>query len=279
MPTGESLECSCVEDLESTDDTGVALTDLVKKYGRSFAGKYEKGAFPLLLKLIDAKDRLSVQVHPNDDYARVHEQGKLGKTEAWLILDAPQGSQLVYGIREGVTLEELRAACEEGSAVEKLIRFVDVHPGDVCMIPSGCVHAIGAGIMLYEIQQSSDITYRFYDWDRVDKYGKRRELHLEKALDVTDLSIQRSPIPAPDEPCARVLDETYFTLDLMHVSEPVQVPSICEFGILTALDAGLTLCWESGRVQMKKGETFFVPQSAPALKLEGQGRAALAMPR
>ena len=279
IPTGESLECSCVKDLESTDDAGVTLTCLVKEYGERFAGKYEREPFPLLLKLIDAADKLSVQVHPDDAYAHDHEHGKLGKTEAWLILDAPEGSQLVYGIKEGVTLEELRAACEKGSAVEGLIRFVDVRPGDVCMIPSGCVHAIGAGIMLYEIQQSSDITYRFYDWDRVDKKGNRRELHLEKALDVTDLTIQRNPIPAPDAPCARILDETYFTLDLMHVTSSVNVPDVTEFGILTALDAGLTLTWEGTEIPMKKGETFFLPKTVPVLTLKGEGRAALSMPR
>ena len=279
IPTGESLECSCVKELESTDDTGMTLTALVEKYGMPFAGRFEHEPFPLLLKLIDAKDKLSVQVHPNDAYAHEHEHGKLGKTEAWLILDAPEGSQLVYGIREGVTLDQLRKACEAGSAVEELIRRVDVHPGDVCMIPSGCVHAIGAGIMLYEIQQSSDITYRFYDWDRVDSKGNRRELHLEKALAVTDLTIQRNPIPAPDEPCVRVLDETYFTLDLMHVTDTVRVPAIGEFGILTALDADLTLLWEGAEIPMKKGETFFVPKTAPALTIRGEGRAALSMPR
>ena len=279
IPTGESLECSCVPDLESVDDTGAQLSYLVKKYGFPFAGRFEREAFPLLLKFIDAKDKLSIQVHPDDRYAHDNEHGKLGKTEAWLILDAPEGSQLVYGIKPGVTKEELRAACEKGSTVEELIRFVDVKPGDVCMIPSGCVHAIGAGIMLYEIQQSSDITYRFYDWDRVDKNGKKRELHLEKALDVTDLTIQRDPIPAPESGVARVLDETYFTLDLMHVDGSEKVPAIGEFGILTALDSELTLTWEGEEMTVHKGETLFVPRSAPALTLKGQGCAALSMPR
>ncbi|MBR2287252.1 MAG: class I mannose-6-phosphate isomerase, partial [Clostridia bacterium] len=259
--------------------TGAQLSYLVKKYGFPFVGRFEREAFPLLLKFIDAKDKLSIQVHPDDRYAHDNEHGKLGKTEAWLILDAPEGSQLVYGIKPGVTKEELRAACEKGSTVEELIRFVDVKPGDVCMIPSGCVHAIGAGIMLYEIQQSSDITYRFYDWDRVDKNGKKRELHLEKALDVTDLTIQRDPIPAPESGVARVLDETYFTLDLMHVDGSEKVPAIGEFGILTALDSELTLTWEGEEMTVHKGETLFVPRSAPALTLKGQGCAALSMPR
>ena len=279
VPTGESLEASCVPGLESLDDTGVSLPELVRKYGAQFVGGYEFKPFPLLLKLIDAKGTLSVQVHPNDAYAHDHERGKLGKTEAWLILDAPEGSQLVYGIKEGVTLDELRRACEEGKAVEGLLRYVDVKPGDVCYIPAGCVHAIGAGIMLYEIQQSSDITYRFYDWGRVDKNGKPRELHLEKALAVTDLHIQRDPIPAPDKGVARVLDETYFTLDLIHTDGEEKVPAIRHFGLLTALDAPVEIVWEDASFPMKKGETFYIPTMAPALKVRGKGLVALSMPK
>ena len=280
MPTGESLEVSCIPGLESVDDAGVKLPDLIAKYGTAFAGKYAQGTFPLLLKLIDASESLSVQVHPNDDYAGRVENGKLGKTEAWLILDAPEGSQLVYGIRPGTTLDELRAACEQGAAVEPLLRRVDVKPGDVCFIPAGCVHAIGAGIMLYEIQQSSDVTYRFYDWDRVDAQGNRRELHLEKALDVTDLSFSLGPIPAPDAPVARVLDETYFTLDLFHVTDkPVELPAVADFGLLTALDGEMSLVWEGGEKALARGESVYLPAKGVKLALHGQGRAALSQPR
>ena len=114
VPTGESLEVSCIPGLESTDDMGVKLPELIARHGAAFAGKYAGQPFPLLLKLIDASESLSVQVHPDDAYAHAHENGKLGKTEAWLILDAPEGSQLVYGIRPGTTLDSLRAACEAG---------------------------------------------------------------------------------------------------------------------------------------------------------------------
>ena len=279
VPTGESLEVSCIPGLESTDDMGVKLPELIARHGAAFAGKYAAQPFPLLLKLIDASESLSVQVHPDDAYAHENENGKLGKTEAWLILDAPEGSQLVYGIRPGTTLDSLRAACEAGEAVEPLLRRVDVHAGDVCFIPAGCVHAIGAGIMLYEIQQSSDVTYRFYDWNRVDSQGRRRELHLRKALDVTDLSFSLSPIPAPDVPCARVLDETYFTLDLLRVDGRAVLPTICDFGLLTALDGALTLQWAGGALTLARGESVYIPTSAPALTLTGQGRAALSMPR
>ena len=236
VPTGESLEASCIPGLESTDDTGAALTELVRYYGYPMAGAYATQPFPLLLKLIDAREALSVQVHPDDSYAREHEGGKLGKTEAWLILDAPEGAELVYGIRPGTGLDELRSACEQGSAVEPLLRRVKVKAGDVCFIPSGCVHAIGAGITLYEIQQSSDITYRFYDWNRVNEKGERRQLHLEQALAVTDLSLNLQPIPAPDVPCARVLNTAYFTLDLLQARDGIALPPICHFGLLTALD-------------------------------------------
>ncbi len=285
VPTGESLEVSCIPGLESVDDMGVKLPDLIAKYGAAFAGKYATGAFPLLLKFIDAAESLSVQVHPDDLYAHQNENGKLGKTEAWLILDAPAGSQLVYGIKAGTTLAELRTACEAGAAgsagskVEPLLRKVDVKPGDVCFIPAGCVHAIGAGIMLYEIQQSSDVTYRFYDWDRVDKNGNRRELHIDKALDVTDLAFTLDPIHAPNAGVVRVLDETYFTLDLMQVQGEVTVPPVVEFGLLTVLEGDLTLRWEGGLRGLEKGESYYLPTNCPTLKLGGTGRAALSMPR
>lgn len=279
VPTGESLEVSCIPGLESTDDAGVKLPDLIAAYGEAFAGEYAKKPFPLLLKLIDAAEPLSVQVHPNDDYAARVENGKLGKTEAWLILDAPEGSQLVYGIKPGTTLDTLRAACEQGAAVEPLLRRVTVHPGDVCFIPAGCVHAIGAGIMLYEIQQSSDITYRFYDWDRVDKNGNRRELHLQKALDVTDLTFSLDPIPAPNKPVARVLDEKYFTLDLVNVQGEAVLPAVTAFGLLTALDGDLTVRFAGGQLTLRKGESAYIPHTAPVLTLHGKGRAALSMPR
>ena len=220
-----------------------------------------------------------MQVHPDDAYANRVENGKLGKTEAWLILDAPKGSQLVYGIKPGTTLSELRTACEDGAAVEAYLRRVDVKPGDVCFIPAGCVHAIGAGIMLYEIQQSSDVTYRFYDWDRVDQQGNRRELHIGKALGVTDLDFILDPIPAPDAPIARVLDEAYFTLDLMKVDGTQAVPAPEDFGLLSVLEGELTLNWQGGARRLAKGESLYIPAASPALTLAGHGRAALSMPK
>lgn len=280
-PTGESLEISCIPGLESTDDQGRKLTELIAQDPRAYVGRYAGKAFPLLLKLIDAREPLSVQVHPDDAYACAREGGKLGKTEAWLILDCPEGAELVYGIQPGTDLETLREACARGSAVGPLLRRVQVRPGDVCNIPAGTVHAIGAGILLYEIQQSSDVTYRFYDWDRVDKNGNRRELHIEKALDVTNLSFAPEPKHWEEKPgITRMLEEPYFSLDLIRTEgNGMKLPARTDFGFLTALDDGLIMAWEHDEIRMRKGESFFLPCAGPAITLNGNGRAALSMPR
>ena len=193
-------------------------------------------------------------------------------------MDAPEGSKIVYGIKAGTTAAQLRTACEAGAAVEPLLRRVNVKPGDVCFIPAGCVHAIGAGILLYEIQQSSDVTYRFNDWDRVDARGQRRELHIDKALDVMNLRFALKPIHASDKPVERVLDEAFFTLDLFNVRGACRLPAINEFGLLTVLDDGLTLTAEGYEHVLSKGESFYLPTRCPALTLRGSGRAALSMP-
>jgi mannose-6-phosphate isomerase len=171
--TGESLELSAIPGLNSTDLEGTPLSHLIERYGKALVGTDIKGDFPLLLKLLDARESLSVQVHPDDAYARKHEN-KLGKTEAWYILSA------------------------QPAKVEELLRYVPVTQGDCFFIPSGTVHAIGEGIVLYEIQQSSDVTYRFYDWERRDKNGNKRTLHLKQAIDVTnpDLRLDKV-IPQP----------------------------------------------------------------------------------
>ena len=174
--TGESLEASVLPGLESRLADGTPLSHIAPD-------------FPLLIKLIDARERLSIQVHPDDEYARANERAngketekKNGKTEAWVILAASPGASIVYGLRDGVSAGDLENALGKASvsgAEEDVMRCVNVTPvkqGDVFFIPPGTVHAIGAGIILYEIQQSSDITYRVYD------YGRPRPLHIPQAL-------------------------------------------------------------------------------------------------
>ena len=144
-----------------------------------------RGKFPLLVKLLDANEPLSVQVHPDDGYARTHEYGELGKTEMWYILHADEGARLIYGLKPGVTPESFRQALEAGR-LEDCLHYLPVQAGDAVFIPAGSLHAVLAGVVLTEIQQNSDTTYRVYDWNRVGTDGKPRPLHVEKAMAVTN---------------------------------------------------------------------------------------------
>ena len=278
--TGESLEVSCIPGLESTDPRGRKLPDLIAEFGEKLVGDYAGRPFPLLLKLLEARERLSVQVHPDDEYAAARENGKLGKTEAWLVLDTPpEGGWLVYGLCRGTTLKALKLACEAGEAVTKLLNRVRVKPGDICYIPAGCVHAVGEGVLLYEIQQSSDLTYRFYDWDRTDPKGRKRELHLDKALDV--VNVKCCPAPMRVEKAfgvRRVLTEKYFTLDLVQTDGIQMLPPVQEFGILTVTGGETELRFPGASMKLRAGETCLLPAAAPEMALVGSGSAALAMP-
>lgn len=168
---------------------GMTIPEITKKYGKDFLGDTitEEEVFPLLLKILDANDRLSVQVHPEDAYANEHENGEKGKTEAWYILHAEEGASLIYGFRPDVTKESFRKAIEEGT-LEEILNKVPCKAGDVFFIPAGTVHAVGAGLLIAEIQQNSNTTYRVFDYNRVGADGKLRELHVEKALAVSDVS-------------------------------------------------------------------------------------------
>lgn len=195
--TGESWEIACHTNGQSIVKNGaykgLTMEELLKNHGESIIGKaYEKGdKFPLLIKFIDAKDKLSVQVHPEDDYAFANENGELGKSEAWYVLQADEGSKLVAGIKDGVTKEEFEEKLRNNE-LEEILNEVAVKAGDVLDIPAGLLHAIGDGILLAEIQQNSDTTYRVYDWGRVGLDGKPRELHIQKSMDVIDFEQKHS---------------------------------------------------------------------------------------
>lgn len=263
--TGESLEMSVIPGLNSRDAEGHPLESLLADDWSGMAGTEVKAPFPLLLKLIDARDRLSVQVHPDDAYAQ-RVENKLGKTEAWAILQAEPGARLVYGVKAGTTREQLAQAAQNGAEIEGLLRFVPVKAGDVFYIPAGTVHAIGQGILLYEIQQSSDVTYRFYDWNRRDKEGKLRPLHIRQALDVTRLDFQPEaivPQTVSDPHCQReiLLDTAYFSLHRLSCCQAVPFAgAITHFSVLTALAEGcLQLCDTQEIIPLTAGQTVFIP--------------------
>ncbi len=273
--TGEALEVSAIPGLESRTAVGETLSDLLRRDGARLVGAHADEPFPLLLKLLCAKTPLSVQVHPNDAYAREHEH-KLGKTEAWVILKADADASILYGLREGVTLSQLESALEGGGDVEALIDRVPARPGDVFYMPSGMVHAIGGGIVLYEIQQSSDVTYRLWDYDRTDANGNKRPLHIRQSLDVIDPELrgQRAHLPQPNEPgVARLLDVPAFTLDCLTVNGDLELPATPgALRILTAL-AGLLLSWDGDVMELKAGDTVLLPAACPDVCLTGVGQA------
>lgn len=189
--TGESWEIACHNNGQSIvkngEYQGLTMEQLLEEHGENIIGKaFVKGdKFPLLIKFIDAKDKLSVQVHPEDDYAFINENGEFGKSEAWYVLQADEGSTLVAGLKDGVTKEIFEEKLKSNE-LEDVLNEVEVKAGDVLDIPAGFLHAIGDGILLAEIQQNSDTTYRAYDWGRVGLDGKPRDLHIQKSLDVID---------------------------------------------------------------------------------------------
>ena len=272
--TGEALELSAIPGLNSVDETGRPLEELIRQYGADLVGTETGSPFPLLLKLLDAHEPLSVQVHPDDRYAAEKEH-KLGKTEAWVILSAKPDAQIIFGVQPGTTMEELKEASRNGRAVEKLLHHIPIRPGEVYYIPAGTVHAICGTIVLYEIQQSSDVTYRFYDWDRTDSQGNRRELHLEKALDVTNLNFE----PKASEPRwqkatehgtqERLLEEMYFSLDRYRNCHAMPlVPDPRRFSVLTAIESGIIRCGEK-MIVMPAGQTVLIPAVCGTVELNG----------
>ena len=280
--TGEALEVSAVPGLESRTPEGETLPELMVRYGTALTGEGYEKEFPLLLKLLAAKTPLSVQVHPDDAYARVHENGKLGKTEAWVILQAEEGAELLYGIREGVTREELAKALESGEDVEPLIARRKVQPGDVLYMPAGMVHAIGGGILLYEIQQSSDVTYRLWDYNRTNDKGEKRPLHIRQSLDVVrpELKGQTARMPEGDgNDVTRLLDVPAFRLDCLRVQGSLAVPrEEGTFGILTAFGSLKLLCSDGTEMPLKNGDTLLLPAQGEDWVLSGCGKALLSRP-
>ena len=192
VPLAETWECSVHPDGPSVvtngDFKGETLAEVLNHHPEYLGTKVKNGQLPILVKFIDAKKDLSVQVHPNDEYARKYE-GDNGKTEMWYVIDADEGAQLIYGFQHKVTEQILRDAINTGT-LDKHLQKVKVYKGDVFYVPAGTIHGIGAGILVAEIQESSNVTYRVYDYERVDKYGKKRKLHFDKAVQIMNMDVE-----------------------------------------------------------------------------------------
>lgn len=271
-PLAETWECSIHPDgpsyVKNGEFKGMTLAEVLKQHPEYIGTKVKNGELPVLIKFIDAKKDLSVQVHPNDEYARKYEHQN-GKTEMWYVIDAEEGASLIYGFQHKVTPEILKKAVENGT-LDKHLQKVKVHKGDVFYVPAGTVHGIGAGILVAEIQESSNVTYRVYDYNRVDKSGKKRELHFDKALQVMDMGVtpeaKQKPRLVKHYPgCSRELlcRCKYFETERIQVTKGFSFSVMDNsFQVLMCIDGYSqveTMDTEQKPVRLCKGETVFLP--------------------
>jgi len=276
------VSCICMT------ETGVGrpFSELVEEFGVDLLGeqgaRVASGAFPLLAKIIDARDRLSVQVHPGNEYARAHGL-PAGKTEAWYVLAAEPGARVLRGFREAVNEAQVRRAIEDGSMAD-LLKSVSVQAGDVIYVPAGMVHAIGAGVLLYEIQQYADVTYRFFDYERLGPDGKPRDLHIDQALAVADLGVPERDRVVPlslhedgqlgPDKCLAACE--YFVLNKLLVRGETRRRSMSgsSCAVITAVDGELLLIDPAGGYQivhLGRGETAVLPARLGDYDLAGKG--------
>ncbi len=280
--TGEALEVSALPGRESLIGNGALsgkpFTAAIEEWGEDLTGPMS-GDFPLLLKLIDAGDRLSVQVHPDDAYAGEHEGGKLGKTEAWLVVSAAPGTKMVYGVTVS-SRGELAKLVEEGK-LEESLNWVTVQPGDVYYIPHGMIHALGAGMVVYEIQQSSDVTYRFWDWGRVGKDGKPRALHIQDALAVSRPELTKAgKLPGATIICeggsrTAYISDKNFELWRLNVAGDMPLEA-GRMRLLTSLTMA-KVTWDGGEIELLPGESCVVPAALTGVKVCGLGPVMCSM--
>jgi len=242
---------------------GQTLEDVVKKHGRVLMGAKAPvpDKFPLLFKIIDAHDRLSVQVHPNDDTAS--SVGGEPKTEMWYILD--HHAPIYAGFKVGIAKTDVVNAICDGK-VEELLNKLDMAPGRSLFIPGGQVHAIGEGSLIYEVQQSSDTTYRMYDWGRVGADGKPRTLHVQESLAVIDCSLP-TPIPQSEVNCS------YFNFAPWRLSSALDIPGDPDtFRVLYAAEGAILVKWDNGEIQLGKGCATLIPANL-SVRIEPDGSA------
>lgn len=271
-PLAETWECSVHPDgpsvIENGEYRGQTLSTVLKQYPKYLGTKVKNGELPVLVKFIDAKQDLSVQVHPDDAYAKEHE-GDNGKTEIWYVIDAEEGAGLIYGFKHKMTKEILRNAVETGT-LDRHLQKVEVHKGDTYFVPAGTVHGIGAGILMAEIQESSNVTYRVYDYDRIDKNGQKRKLHFDKAVQVMNMDVspdvKQNPRLIKHYPgCSRELlcRCKYFEVEQIRVTKGFSF-SVREesFQVLMCLDGyGQVEVMDTDQKPLRfcKGETLFLP--------------------
>ena len=290
---GEAWETEVSTIAQNAPYSGKTLGALVQEYGEALLGSRAIAIFghrfPLLAKFIDANDRLSVQVHPDDRYAAQHERGKLGKTEFWYVLDAAPGASIIHGFKALTSRAEVQRAIESVT-LEKLLAEIPVAPGDVIFVPAGTVHAIGRGVLLYELQEYSDLTYRMYDYGRLTVAGTPRELHIQQSLDVANFGpsarVKVRPVALPGQPdysdrclvaCPYFISRE-ITLASNSISfvymKGVKGQTVSSCIILTSLGARVQVCFGEAfqyREALARGQTMVLPAALGQYYIEGEG--------
>jgi len=283
----ETWECSTHPDgisiAASGEWIGMPLDEILRAHP-DYLGGHARGCngLPVLVKLIDAKEKLSVQVHPDDAFARAHENGQNGKTEMWYVMDADPDSRIAYGLHHTIGREQFLDAVSDGT-VEKYLQLVPAEKNDLFFIPPGTVHAIGAGCLIAEIQQRSNLTYRLYDYNRTDRNGNTRQLHLEKGLAVANLNA----MPEPRQPM-RLLRYSggtasellcrcpYFQVErvLVNTEQRREMaafrPSGDSFEVFLFLNGCGTLFCRDSMLQFFKGDCVFVPAGSSEIRLHAR---------
>ena len=288
-PLAETWECSTHPSGQSRivggRYNGRTLSRHIKRHpnilGRHVKSK--KGQIPIIIKFIDAKQNLSIQVHPDDEYAKEHENGSLGKTEMWYVVNASKDAFLVHGFKRKISKEQLLKSIENGT-VEKYMNKVHVEKNQLFFVPPGTIHSVGAGCLVLEIQESSDLTYRLYDYNRVDKNGKKRELHIDKALDVVNLN----PTKSPKQPLRLVKYRPGLAIELLQRCPYFEVYRFLlnteatkqlatytvngdSFEVWVCISGCGTIVCERDNtcINFFKGDSIFIPANSVPLKIHG----------
>ena len=283
----EAWQLSCHKDgssiIANGEYAGKSLPELIEEKGRGILGadcaRFDN--FPILIKLIDAKDNLSVQVHPKNEYA-LRVEGEYGKTEMWYIVDCEPGASLLYGFDHSIEKAEFEERIRNNTLLEVTNR-VEVHKGDVFFIEAGTLHAIGSGILIAEIQQNSNTTYRIYDYGRIGNDGKPRPLHVDKALDVTELKRPTRPTRPEGDPVAQdgytstlLSSCEYFTVHALEVDGTAALKAdASSFHSLMCLEGNISLKSSHGDLEISKGDSVFLEADYGDYRLEGKGSIIL----
>lgn len=272
--TAESWEIASNKSGESIIKNGIyegrTLTDLfndmnIKKY--VFGNRCENlEKFPILIKFIDANQNLSIQVHPDDEYAKIKEND-LGKTEMWYIMDCKKDAKLICGVKD-ITSENKNEKLREKD-IEKYLNYVSVEKGDVIYIPAGTVHAIMEGLIICEIQQNSDLTYRLYDWNRVGNDGKPRQLHLDKAIDVADVVNFQKPKATNKTGYETIIESKYFKVDKAVIKSSVKLKSNNDTFYAVNVVEGSGKVITDKEYKLRAGDSFIIPAYLGEFILEG----------